>query len=259
LAAADARLLELVGDVQGLLDLDDLRQGMVGALRRAVGSDWVSMNEFGPEPGDVWSLVDPPVPAELVESFARYAHQNPLVEYCMSSRRGSPRRISDFLTRRELHALELYREVYAPIGLEYQVAFTLPQRPPRMLGVALSRKRRDFSDAEREFLGRARPFLIQAYRNAVAHQTLREASGERGLDAALLGAGLTRRQAEAVRLVAMGRSNAAAAAELGISARTVDKHLELAFERLGVHSRSEAAERAWSLARSAAPGDAPTA
>lgn len=248
-ASADARLLELVGDVHGLLDLDDLRHGMVRALRRAVGSDWVSMNEFGLLPGDVWSLVDPPIPAELVDRFALYAHQNPLVEYCMTSRRGSARRISDFLSPSQLHTLELYREVYAEVGLEYQLAFTLPQRPPRMLGVALSRKERDFTDAERDFVNRARPFLIQAYRNALAYEALKPAEEDQ-LAAALVRAGLTGRQAAVAALVSMGRSNADAAAALGISARTVDKHLEHVFAKLGANSRSEVANRAWDLARS---------
>jgi DNA-binding NarL/FixJ family response regulator len=37
--------------------------------------------------------------------------------------------------------------------------------------------------------------------------------------------------------------------ELGLSARTVQKHLELAFKAMGVKTRSEAANAAWELAR----------
>jgi hypothetical protein len=74
-----------------------------------------------------------------------------------------PLRLSDVASRDEFRALEIYRELYGPLGLEHQIAFTLPQGPPRLLGVALSRRDRDFSDAERDLLGRARPFLIQGY------------------------------------------------------------------------------------------------
>lgn len=69
----------------------------------------------------------------------------------------------------ELHALELYTEVYRPMGVEYQIAFTLPSVPGRILGIALSRGDRDFSDDERDLLDRSRSFLIQAYRNAARY------------------------------------------------------------------------------------------
>jgi hypothetical protein len=62
--------------------------------------------------------------------------------------------------------LELYRECYRLLGVESQIAFTLPARPPMVLGIALSRGEEDFSDAEAKLLGLARPYLIQAYRNA---------------------------------------------------------------------------------------------
>jgi DNA-binding CsgD family transcriptional regulator len=56
--------------------------------------------------------------------------------------------------------------------------------------------------------------------------------------------GLTRRQAEILRLVAIGKDNDSIAAELFISTRTVRKHLEHIYTRLGVSSRTAAAARA---------------
>ncbi len=49
---------------------------------------------------------------------------------------------------------------------------------------------------------------------------------------------LTRRQAEVVRLVAMGRPDKKIAAELGVSEETVAHHLRLMFDHHGVHSRA---------------------
>jgi DNA-binding CsgD family transcriptional regulator len=51
---------------------------------------------------------------------------------------------------------------------------------------------------------------------------------------------LTRRQRELLRLVAAGHDNIAIASLLGLSPATVRKHLENAFSRLGVSSRTEA-------------------
>jgi DNA-binding CsgD family transcriptional regulator len=53
--------------------------------------------------------------------------------------------------------------------------------------------------------------------------------------------GLTRRQAEVLSWIAQGKSNAATAVLPGISERTVAKHLENIFTKLGVESRLAAA------------------
>ncbi len=63
--------------------------------------------------------------------------------------------------------------------------------------------------------------------------------------AALRGLGLTARQAETLRLIALGHSPAQTAAQLGIARRTVDKHLQLTYAKLGTTSRAQAAASAW--------------
>ena len=50
---------------------------------------------------------------------------------------------------------------------------------------------------------------------------------------------LTSRETEVVRLVARGMTNKAIAQQLGISARTVEGHLNHVFDKLGVSSRTE--------------------
>jgi DNA-binding CsgD family transcriptional regulator len=243
-----ALVLELVGDVQGLLDLEEFKVGLIAALLRVLASDWVSLNEFGPRRGEVSALVVPELPQLILERFPLYAHENPLLDHQTRSQMGAARRISDMISPADFHALPLYREVYAPIGLEYQMAFTLPHAPPRVLGVALSRRRRDFSDEERDLVNLARPFLIQGYRNAVAYSSLAGGPDVARLQPALEAAGLAPRQSATVRLLALGCSNAAIAAELEISVRTVHKHLQHAYSRLGVTDRSAAAALAWELA-----------
>ena len=51
---------------------------------------------------------------------------------------------------------------------------------------------------------------------------------------------LTRREREVIHLVAEGLTNAQIAAHLWISAGTVRRHLENAFAKLGVHTRTAA-------------------
>jgi DNA-binding CsgD family transcriptional regulator len=63
--------------------------------------------------------------------------------------------------------------------------------------------------------------------------------GRQGQDLTRLG--LSRRQAQVVRMAARGMSNAEIGVELGLSIRTVEGHMAEALERLGVRSRTAAA------------------
>jgi DNA-binding CsgD family transcriptional regulator len=244
----ESRLLELISDVQGLLDLDEFREGLILALQRAIPSDYVSLNEVGPDPGDAWYVVVPPVGEEVADTFAVYVHQNPLVQCYRRTQDARAFRFSDVATQEELHETDLYREVYAGLGVEYQMAFTLPHEPPRILAIALSRGDRDYTDAERELANRARPYLIQAYRNARDYRAAQRAAEAGGaLYEGLRSRGLTDREAEVIRLVALGRSNSDAAAILSTSVRTVDKHVQNALAKLGVATRSQAAALAWDV------------
>jgi DNA-binding CsgD family transcriptional regulator len=254
-------VLDLIGEVQGMLELDELIDGMLAAIRRNVPSDYVSLNDIGPDTDRVISVVTPQLPEHSYRAYGEYAFQNPLMLRYMETLDGRPYRFSDVTTAAQLHELELYQHVYAPIGVEHQMAFTLPATPGRVIAIALSRSDPDYTDEEREVVERARPFLIQAWRNAIDHTALRDELAARPLgptggDGAaveeLRSHGLTERQAEVLALIARGRSNRDAGAILGISDRTVQKHLEHCYRALDVPGRSAAAEMVWGLL--AAPG-----
>ncbi|MEQ1844039.1 MAG: helix-turn-helix transcriptional regulator [Nitrospira sp.] len=57
--------------------------------------------------------------------------------------------------------------------------------------------------------------------------------------------GVTPREAQVMEGVLKGLTNGAIASQLQISARTVQKHLERVFRKLGVRSRSELVARAY--------------
>jgi DNA-binding CsgD family transcriptional regulator len=249
-------LLDLIGDVYGLLDVDDLRRGLLLALHRTLPSDYVSLNDIGPADEDIVTIMEPDAP-QLLGRWQELAHQNPLLQHHLRTLDGRAYRFSDVIPQGDLHALELYRDVYAPMGVEHQMAFTLPAGPNRVLAIALSRRARDYSDEERELANEARPFLIQAYLNALAYSSLRSSRARPDAPPmleALVATGLTGREAQVVRLVALGRSNQHIAAELGISDRTVGKHLEHSFRKLGVGDRSTAAGRVWEIAGAGGSG-----
>ena len=243
--------LELVEDVIGVVDLDEFHHALLAALRRAIPSDWASFNDIGSAPGDVITLTDPPVPEPQVAAFARLVHQNPLLRRYQRTRDGRAYRMSDLVSRAELHRLELYREVYRPLRVEYQLAFVLPCPPERILAVALSRDGADYSNRERDFINRSRPLLIQAYRNAVDHAEARATGDATMMSAALRQEGMTARECDVLLLLARGGSNQDIANALDISERTVQKHVQNSFRKLAVGDRSAAAARCWKLAAAA--------
>jgi DNA-binding CsgD family transcriptional regulator len=135
-------------------------------VERLVPSDRSSYNEIHAGRRPVVRVVRPPGwdTPEMLETFARLHHQSPLIRHYQQTHDGRALKISDFLDRRAFHALELYRELYGPLGVEYQVAITLPSPPELVIGIALNRGATDFSERERLVLNVLRPHLAQAHR-----------------------------------------------------------------------------------------------
>jgi DNA-binding NarL/FixJ family response regulator len=101
----------------------------------------------------------------------------------------------------------------------------------------MNRGRRDFSDQDRALLSVLRAplnaALLRARRRQQARQALTTMAGH-------WLAGLTEREIQILRLVADGRTNTAIAHALEISPRTVAKHLEHTYRKLGVNNRAAA-------------------
>ena len=93
----------------------------------------------------------------------------------------------------------------------------------------------------------ARPLAAEAAREVAAlGEPVTERLGNRAA-AHADGPGLTRRELEVVRLVAVGRTNREIATQLFLSRRTVDMHLRNLLRKLDCRSRVEAAHRAGEL------------
>jgi DNA-binding CsgD family transcriptional regulator/GAF domain-containing protein len=166
-------VLDLVGEAHDAQGLDELRSFLLPALRRLVPCEYASYNEVMEDGQTPVAIAEPALPQSAREAWARHAATHPLVIYHQRTRDGRPYRLSDLISTRELHMMPLYRELYEPLGVEHQIAFTLPSPPVLTIGIALSGGgRRDFSDEERQMLDLARPHLIQAYRNAQIRERL---------------------------------------------------------------------------------------
>ncbi len=222
--------------VQSAVDLSAYRREIL-RLRDLIACDAIGYNEVALDTGETYLVLYPPDAAYpgVEDVFARYADQHPVIRYHQETGDPSPKALSDFLTEDELHGLDLYREVYAPMGAEDQLSFLLPSPPEMTVGVALNRSRRGFSEQERELVELVRPHLGQSFRDA------RQRELSNPLSAARLAAlGLSPREAEVMRLLVEGRSAAEIASELTISNSTARNHVAHIYEKLGVGSRGAA-------------------
>lgn len=144
------RLLDLVYDVASVRDLEQFRVAVTVGIRRVVEADLASYTEIDLRSGSVIAPLDPQIDAgDAVAALGRLAHQHPLVIRTS----GAAETISDYLPARRFHALELYDEVYRPLGAEDQLAISLlPPGGRVQIGIALKRPRRTFSPADRQAL-----------------------------------------------------------------------------------------------------------
>ena len=235
-------LRRAVSLVDSLAELDD-PAGFAGitlpGLATLVGCDVLTYNEIGLAAGET-RYADYPAGAldpETQPVFAAYVHEHPLVSHYRATGSSEPVMISDFLSRERFHRLGLYAEFFRGIPVEHQIAISLPGPDKQVIGVALSRARRDFSDQDRALLSVLRAPLIAALLRARRRQQAGQALS------ALAGCGLaslTDREIQILQLVAAGRTNVAIAHELQLSPRTVAKHLEHVYRKLGVSSRAAA-------------------
>jgi len=180
-SAADLHhALDFVAEAHSFESKDEFRHGILPGLQRLLPSDLVGYNEVDPG-GEAFVLTYPwQVPDEVNFELPRLAHEHPLITIQMNGDFGAYK-ISDFLSAREFRALELYATLYSQIGAEDQIACGL--QGPVVIGIAMNRDRRSFSERDREMLDLLRPHLGQAFQRAAERERtgILLAALERGL------------------------------------------------------------------------------
>src|SRR5262245_48070947 len=140
---------------------------------------------------------------------------------------------SDVLTAAERRRDTFWNEVTRAAGIRDGLRVVLDSPPGSRREINVDLFDREFSERDRDVLTVLRPHLDRLWRNA----HLRRAA----LAMARHTNGLTPRQLEILRWVALGKSNAEIARLLYLSPGTVRKHMDNIFAELGVRSRTAAA------------------
>jgi DNA-binding CsgD family transcriptional regulator len=186
-------VLGVVRAVAAAHDSDEFSRLAVKRIAELIPSDVVTINEVDPEAGRTVYLAEPedfPGPANGGEILAALADQHPLIHHFLSTGDGSAHRISDFWSQNKYHSSPIYQFLYRSMGVEYQMAVTLPAPRPIVVGIALSRCDSDFSDRDRSVLNVLRPHLAQAWYNAKDQGHLRALLNAASEATAESGAGL---------------------------------------------------------------------
>jgi DNA-binding CsgD family transcriptional regulator len=167
--SAEEALLRSASRLWELEDLGEFRPTVLAELRELIGCDVASYNEIVDATKQAFVVADPHETLEVGEvedqlgRFGELVQQNPLAAH--SQRTGETRtlRMSDFISQRALHSLELYDAVYRCLGVEYQLAFTVPAEG-QLIGLTLSRSSSDFDEREIELMDSARSIILPIYR-----------------------------------------------------------------------------------------------
>ena len=195
-------------------------------LRRLVPCDVVTYHEYSKGPARVLVHVGDPageVTPEIRAAHRRYKHQDPFRPA------EGPRTTSDFVDVRTYRRTGFYQHVDRPLGIAHMLQLYLdPTTSDARL--EFDRGDSDFSDRDRSVLDLLLPHLRQFARRTRPRARLGR---------------LSPREREVLEHVANGRTNAEIAWILAIAPDTVRKHLENAYTKLGVHTRTGAVAAAF--------------
>ena len=166
-------------------------------------------------------------------AFDRHFAEHPLVRFHSSTPRGGSHRISDSLSRREFRETALYNDYYRRVGIDHVIAVPLFVDQSLLVSFVLNRNGRDFSDREKRLLDLVCEPLAAFYRLVLARS--------RGFGSLPV----TARERDVLEWLAAGKTDREIGEILAMSPRTVQKHLQHIYEKLGVETRTAAVMRAF--------------
>ncbi|WP_152363905.1 helix-turn-helix transcriptional regulator [Microlunatus speluncae] len=211
---------EVLREIADLIGCDEAVFQVMEAGRRTMLCQYDSAPD-----GLAVDLAEDPSIEEMMRLFWASYWDSPACNY--PQRTGDHRtvtRLSDFGTRVALRRASV-GAFLAEAEIKHELFLPMPPDGPRDERILLFRDDgKDFTERDVLMLTLLRPHLVALRR--------RHASGPAPR--------LTPRQLEVLALVAAGYTNGQAARSLGVASGTVRKHLENAFERLEVSSRSAA-------------------
>ena len=222
----------------------------VSCLPRLVASELTTLSVCDLATGHRSVVSDVPgaIARPEIEAFDRHLHEHPLVRSHVRNPAAATRRISDLVSQCEFRRTPLYNDYYRRIRIDHAMAVPVHVCKQVLVSFVFNRSGRDFSDRDRDCMEAIRPHLGHLYRLTRTSDDPRAAWGVPAPQSTVTDPRLTCREREVLQWLSGGKTDRDIADILGISPRTVHKHLQRIYEKLGVETRTAAVARALSMA-----------
>jgi DNA-binding CsgD family transcriptional regulator len=219
----------------------------VAHLPRLVASEITTLSICDLDTGHRSVVSDQPgaIAKREIEAFDRHFHAHPLVRDHGRNPGAVTRRIGDLMGTADFRRTPLFNDYYRPIRVDHAMAVPIHVQKNVLVSFVFNRSGRDFSDRDRDCLESIRPHLGNLFRLSREIEGPRAAWGVPPAQSpAPIDAPLTAREREVLHWLGGGKTDRDIATILGISPRTVHKHLQRIYEKLGVETRTAAVVRA---------------
>ena len=220
---------------QDCVDGGDFARRGVQCLPRLVSSELTTLSVCNLYSGHRRVVCDQPgvISRRELEVFDRYFYDHPLVREHGRNPTAVTRRIEDLLPGSAFERTPLFNDYYRAIRIDHVMAVPIHVDRHVLVSFVVNRSKRGFSDRDRERVEVIRPHLGHLYRlSARKNEALEEIEA------------LTARERDVLGWLGAGKTDKDIAAILAISPRTVQKHLQRIYEKLGVETRTAAVMRA---------------
>ncbi len=163
-------IIVILGSLHECSTRSQLARIAIPGIARLIGSDITSYAEANPVTCEVTGFFEPDDLDGQKHSglLKRFINEHPVIDHYKKTGDGRAWRISDFITQTEFHATALYRHIYQPMGIEFQISLALPARRPLIAALVFNRKESDFTERDREILDILRPHLTRSFEDARA-------------------------------------------------------------------------------------------
>lgn len=240
------RLNELVLLVNGSRSLGDIQREVVAWLGEAVPHRMSFFDLCCTDADGHIEYFDPVSttmdPASLDAYYQTYAMQD-YTTWSFNAEEPIVYRDLDIVDARVRDSTPIYRNWMEPLGLYYGMGCTIVQSGVLYGSITLFRERErgDFADEELALLAELDRHLAVRFSDLCPQGIERAAEGDR-VDAVARRCGLAPREAEVMRLMVEGSTNAQMARGLFISESTVKKHVNAVYRKCGVKNRMQLAQ-----------------
>jgi DNA-binding CsgD family transcriptional regulator len=248
---AERRWLELMGHVLAA-PLTALPEERIAAALMATFDAPVCCFHARPDAHTVIQRIYPPVCSVAVQAdwmrlTTETPTRHPLLRYYLATGDLTPQQVAEVPSGLvDLRARAQWAELSRGLGVEHQLAIPLPPGADGVRWFVLARPT-TFSAAQMHLARHVQKLIVGLDRQAAALRQWQRRGPQPEGDAVATDVHLTPRELSVLTLVADGLTAAAVARRLVVAERTVHKHLERAYAKLGVSDRVSAVLRAQRL------------